>query len=52
LGSSILFSVLSFYFFRANYIVGLGLIVAYMILIYYFEKDTLLQLIRKPNSKN
>lgn len=51
LGSSILFSALSFYFFRENYVVGLGLIGAYMAMIYFFEKETLLQLLRKSNSK-
>ena len=49
LGSSILFSALSFYFFRENYVVGLGLIGAYMAIIYFFEKETLLQLLRKSN---
>jgi O-antigen/teichoic acid export membrane protein len=51
LGSSILFSALSFYFFRENYAVGVGLILAYMAIIYFFEKETLLQVLRKSNTK-
>jgi O-antigen/teichoic acid export membrane protein len=51
LGSSILFSALSFYFFRKNYAVGVGLILAYMAIIYFFEKETLLQVLRKSNTK-
>ena len=50
LGSSILFSVLSFYFFRENYTAGLGFIIGFLALIYYFEKDTLLRLLRSPKN--
>jgi O-antigen/teichoic acid export membrane protein len=50
LGSSILFSVVSFYFFRENYIVGVALLCAYVALIYYFEKETLLRWLRSPKS--
>lgn len=50
LGSSILFSVLSFYFFRENYFVGIGLVLAYLALIYYYEKDTLQRWMRSSNA--
>jgi O-antigen/teichoic acid export membrane protein len=50
LGSSIVFSTLSFYFFRENYVVGIGLIVAFLAIIYYFEKDSLLRLLRSPKN--
>jgi O-antigen/teichoic acid export membrane protein len=50
LGSSIVFSTLSFYFFRENYVVGTGLIVAFLAIIYYFEKDTLVRLLRSPKN--
>lgn len=50
LGSSIVFSTLSFYFFRENYVVGIGLIVAFLAIIYYFEKESLLRLLRSPKN--
>jgi O-antigen/teichoic acid export membrane protein len=50
LGSSIVFSTLSFYFFRENYVVGIGLILAFLAIIYYFEKESLLRLLRSPKN--
>jgi O-antigen/teichoic acid export membrane protein len=50
LGVSILFSVLSFYVFRANYFVGIALILVFVSLVYVFEKRELISLIN--NDKN
>lgn len=47
LGISILFSILSFYFFRENYLVGIPLIVIFTYFIYYNEKETLLKIIKR-----
>ncbi|MDI1254809.1 MAG: oligosaccharide flippase family protein [Flavobacterium sp.] len=46
LGLSILFSVISFYYFRENYFVGIPLLLVFMCFIYYNEKDTLNRIIR------
>ncbi|WP_066223097.1 lipopolysaccharide biosynthesis protein [Formosa haliotis] len=43
---SVLFSILSFYFFRENYVVGIGLLLVYMLIIYKFEKDEILSLLK------
>lgn len=47
LGLSILFSYLSFYHFRENYLVGIALILLFTGFIYYNEKSTLLRLIKR-----
>lgn len=47
LGISILFSILSFYFFRENYFVGIPLIIAFTYFIYYNEKETLNKIIKR-----
>jgi len=36
---SIVFSIISFYFYRENYILGSGLIFLFFVLIYYFERE-------------
>ncbi|WP_026708818.1 lipopolysaccharide biosynthesis protein [Flavobacterium frigidarium] len=49
LSISIVFSAISFYGFRENYFVGVGLLVAFLYFIYYNEKVTLLKIIgRSP----
>jgi len=47
LGISILFSILSFYFFRENYFVGIPLIILFTYFIYYNEKETLNKIIKR-----
>ncbi len=49
LGISILFSILSFYFFRENYLVGIPLILIFTYFIYYNEKETLLKIINRKS---
>jgi len=44
---SILFSIISFYFFRENYWVGIPLIMIFTCFIYFNEKDTLLKIIKR-----
>ena len=46
---SILFSILSFYFFRENYLVGIPLILIFTYFIYYNEKETLLKIINRKS---
>lgn len=41
LGLSIFFSVVSFYYFRENYFVGIALLLLFLYFIYHNEKDTL-----------
>jgi len=49
LGLSILFSIISFYFFRENYFVGIPLLILFMYFIFHNEKKTILGIIkRKP----
>ncbi|WP_026913613.1 oligosaccharide flippase family protein [Christiangramia portivictoriae] len=43
---SIVFSIISFYFFRGNYFVGIPLLLIFMGVIYYFEKDQILRIIQ------
>lgn len=43
---SITFSIISFYFFRGNYFVGIPLLLIFMGVIYYFEKDQILRIIQ------
>ena len=47
LGISILFSGISFYFFRENYLVGIPLILIFTYFIYRNEKETLLKIIKR-----
>lgn len=47
LGLSIAFSVISFYFFRENYYVGIALLLLFLIFIYYGEKETLKRIMRR-----
>ena len=47
LGLSILFSGVSFYYFRENYFVGITLLMAFMYFIFYNEKETLLRIIKR-----
>jgi O-antigen/teichoic acid export membrane protein len=50
LGLSILFSTLSFYFFRENYFVGIALLMAFLYFIYYNEKETLTRIIKRKSN--
>lgn len=47
IGVSILFSIISFYFFRENYLVGIALILIFTYFIYFNEKETLLKIIKR-----
>ena len=47
LGISIVFSSISFYFYRENYFIGIALISLFLILIYKYEKETLLKIINR-----
>jgi O-antigen/teichoic acid export membrane protein len=47
LGLSILFSILSFYFFRENYFIGIPLILVFTYFIYFNEKETLHKIIKR-----
>ena len=49
MGLSIFFSVISFYKFRENYFVGIGLLVVFMYFIYHNEKETLLKIANRKN---
>lgn len=49
LGISIVFSVVSFYFFRENYLVGIPLILIFTFFIYYSEKETIRSIIKRKN---
>ena len=44
---SISFSVISFYYFRANYYVGISLLVVFLGLVFYLEKKEFKQLLKK-----
>ena len=50
LGLSILFSIISFYYFRENYFVGIPLLLAFMYFIYYNEKETLNKILKRKNN--
>ena len=47
LGLSILFSIISFYYFRENYFVGIPLLLTFMYFIYYNEKETLNKILKR-----
>lgn len=50
LGLSILFSVVSFYFFRENYFVGMALLLTFLYFIYHNEKETLSRIMRRKSN--
>ena len=50
LGLSILFSILSFYFFRENYFVGAALLIAFLYFIYHNEKETLQRIMNRKSN--
>jgi O-antigen/teichoic acid export membrane protein len=50
LGLSILFSILSFYFFRENYFVGIPLLMVFLYFIYYNEKETLTRILKRKSN--
>jgi O-antigen/teichoic acid export membrane protein len=45
---SILFSVISFYYFRENYLVGVSLLVVFLGITVTLEKEQINQLLKKP----
>lgn len=47
LGLSILFSVISFYYFRENYFVGVGLLLLFLYFIYHNEKAILISILNR-----
>lgn len=47
LGLSIVFSVVSFYYFRENYYVGIALLLVFLYFIYYNEKATLNRILNR-----
>ena len=50
LGLSILFSIISFYYFRENYFVGIPLLLAFMYFIYHNEKETLNKILKRKSN--
>lgn len=52
LGLSILFSIISFYYFRENYFVGIPLLLLFLYFIYYNEKETLNRILKRSNNNN
>jgi O-antigen/teichoic acid export membrane protein len=50
LGLSTLFSIISFYYFRENYFVGIPLLLAFMYFIYHNEKETLNKILKRKNN--
>ncbi|MSP84337.1 MAG: polysaccharide biosynthesis protein [Flavobacteriaceae bacterium] len=50
LGLSILFSIISFYYFRENYFIGIPLLFAFMYFIYHNEKETLNKILKRKNN--
>lgn len=49
LGLSIFFSILSFYYFRQNYFVGIPLLLVFLYFIYHNEKETITNIIKRKN---
>lgn len=47
MGLSILFSIISFYYFRENYFVGVPLLVLFLYFIYHNEKETILGIVKR-----
>ena len=52
LGISILFSIISFYYFRENYFIGIPLLLVFLYFIYHNEKETLNRILKRPINKN
>jgi O-antigen/teichoic acid export membrane protein len=50
LGISTLFSIISFYYFRENYFVGIPLLLVFMYFIYHNEKVTLNKILKRKNN--
>jgi O-antigen/teichoic acid export membrane protein len=50
MGLSILFSIVSFYYFRENYFVGVPLLLVFLYFIYHNEKETLNRIVKRPKS--
>jgi O-antigen/teichoic acid export membrane protein len=50
MGLSILFSIISFYYFRENYFVGVPLLLVFMYFIYHNEKETLNKILNRKNN--
>lgn len=50
LGLSIAFSILSFYFFRENYFVGISLLLVFLYFIYHNEKETLQRIMNRKSN--
>jgi O-antigen/teichoic acid export membrane protein len=50
LGISTLFSIISFYYFRENYFVGIPLLLVFMYFIYHNEKETLNKILKRKNN--
>lgn len=48
MGLSILFSIVSFYYFRENYFVGITLLLVFLYFIYHNEKETLNRILKRP----
>ena len=47
LSLSVIFSAVSFYGFRENYFVGVGLLIVFLYFIYHNEKEILMKIIKK-----
>ena len=45
--TSVTFSILSFYFFRENYVVGIGLLIVFILIVYKFEKEDIQSLLKR-----
>ena len=50
MGLSTLFSIISFYYFRENYFVGVPLLLVFMYFIYHNEKETLNKILKRKNN--
>ncbi|MCW2118013.1 lipopolysaccharide biosynthesis protein [Flavobacterium sp. 7A] len=49
MGLSVFFSIISFYKFRENYFVGIGLLLVFVYFIYHNEKETLLKIANRKD---
>ncbi len=50
LGVSIVFSIVSFYYFRENYFVGAALLIVFLYFIYHNEKETLQRIMNRKST--
>ena len=50
LGLSIVFSIISFYFFRENYFIGITLLLIFLYFIYHNEKETLQRIMNRKSN--